>query len=93
MGQRERERLDRSIQDPSCPNNPQREKEPEPVTVTYRTDDDDETVIGTCSKHGEFVGDAIGCPACFAECEEAEARHQDALEDEERRKKNGVEEK
>ena len=33
-------------------------------------EDEDGILRGICSKHGEFVGDAIGCPVCFGESEE-----------------------
>jgi hypothetical protein len=36
-------------------------------------DDEDGILRGKCAKHGEFVGDAIGCPQCFADSENAEA--------------------
>lgn len=29
-------------------------------------EDEDEILRGKCSIHGEFIGDAIGCPECFA---------------------------
>ena len=38
---------------------------------TYYTDEDG-VLRGSCPRHGEFVGDAIGCPDCFAEQEEFE---------------------
>lgn len=36
------------------------------MTVTYESNEKGDDVIGTCSQHGSFVGDAIGCPGCFA---------------------------
>ena len=39
--------------------------------------DEDGVLRGNCPKHGEFIGDAIGCPKCFAESEEAEAKEED----------------
>ena len=36
-------------------------------------EDEDGILRGKCSIHGEFVGDAIGCPQCFADSENAEA--------------------
>lgn len=36
-------------------------------------EDEDGILRGRCSRHGEFVGDAIGCPQCFAEGEERDA--------------------
>jgi len=29
-------------------------------------EDEDGILRGICSIHGEFVGDAVGCPECFA---------------------------
>ncbi len=41
--------------------------------VTYQDSEDGLDVVGNCSLHGSFVGDAIGCPECFALSEEADA--------------------
>ena len=36
-------------------------------------EDEDQVLRGHCSKHGAFVGDAVGCPSCFAESEERDS--------------------
>ena len=41
------------------------------MTTTYYQDDDG-ILRGRCTMHGEFIGDAIGCPKCFQEAEERE---------------------
>jgi hypothetical protein len=42
-------------------------------------DDEDGILRGKCAVHGEFVGDAIGCPQCFADSENAEANSDEEL--------------
>lgn len=40
-------------------------------------EDEDGILRGKCSIHGEFVGDAIGCPQCFADSETAQVQESD----------------
>ena len=40
--------------------------------------EDEEGILrGVCPEHGEFIGDAVGCPDCLAREEEASARRKE----------------
>jgi hypothetical protein len=30
-------------------------------------EDEERNIIGRCEAHGEFIGDAVGCPECLSE--------------------------
>ena len=45
-----------------------------PVPKETYYEDEQGTLRGRCPVHGEFIGDAIGCPKCFGEGEERDAR-------------------
>lgn len=37
---------------------------------------EDGIIRGVCDKHGDFIGDAIGCPYCFQDDEDEQARRE-----------------
>lgn len=40
-------------------------------------EDEDGVLRGKCKDHGDFIGDAIGCPECFSEDMEIENREEE----------------